>query len=356
MDTILFSPETLGNLKLKNRLVVPPMCTWKAKDGMVLDFHLHHYAMLASSGVAAVTIEATAVSPNGRISPWCLGIWDEERAQGISKIVKTIHDSAQDVKVILQIAHAGRKGSCSPETDSTVPQSLGAWQTVAPSAISPKDAVAIPHELLESEIKDYVKAFADAAKRAVLAGVDAIEIHAAHGYLIHEFLSPLSNKRKDNYGGSFENRSRFALEIIEAVLASVPKDFPVGIRVSATDYLEGGVTLEEIIKLLKLAQDLGLVFADISTGGLLPCKIPLAPGYQLPYAKAVKEQTKLKVLGVGLITNAFQAETALQLQACDFIDIGRAILSDPNFGFHAARDVGAQLENVPGEKVFALKH
>ena len=353
MQTILFSEEKIGKLTLRNRLVVPPMCMWQAQDGKVNDFHLQHYAQLAGAGMAAVTIEATAVTPDGRISPWCLGIWDDDHAEGIAAMVKAMRKSDPEVKILLQLAHAGRKASCSPKTDCTVPPAEGGWQTVAPSALIPHQGVELPRALEEGEVGQYVQAFASAAARAVLAGVDGVMIHAAHGYLIHEFLSPLSNQRTDAYGGSFDKRLRFAVEVMAAVKQAVPADFPVGIRVSATDWLDGGWQLQDTLELLRRAEALGLSFADISTGGLLPCPIKVAPGYQLPFAAQAKQQLGLKILGVGLITNAFQAETALQLEVCDFVDIGRAVLSDPLFGWHAARDLGVELNQVPFSKSFA---
>ena len=222
MQTKLFSPIQVGNLTLKNRIVVPPMCMWKAVDGMAQNFHRHHYAALAASGVGTIVIEATAVTPNGRISPWCLGIWDDEHAQGIASIVQAIKETSPEVKVILQLAHAGRKASCSPETNSTIPESIeagvnGGWQTVAPSAEAAQEKHTLPRALETAEIPQYVQSFADAAKRAVAIGLDGVMIHAAHGYLIHEFLSPLSNHRTDAYCGSYENRSRFANEVMQAI-------------------------------------------------------------------------------------------------------------------------------------------
>ena len=260
--------------------------------------------------------------------------------------MQAIRETSPDVKVILQLAHAGRKASCSPETDSTIPESLEAgvnsgWQTVAPSAEAAQEKHITPRALETEESPQYVQSFADAAKRAVAIGLDGVMIHAAHGYLIHEFLSPLSNHRADAYGGSYENRSRFANEVMQAIKQAVPADFTVGIRISATDWLDGGWNLEESIKLVKQAEELGLAFVDVSTGGLVPCKIPVAPGYQLPFA-------------VGMITNAFQAETALQLQACDVIDVGRGILSDLNWGWHAARDLHAEVQ-PPLERVYTLR-
>ena len=355
MKTKLFSPVQIGAVSFKNRISVPPMCMWHAVNGFPTDFHLRHYAALASSGVGSVTIEATGVLPNGRISPNCLGIWDDEHAERLKSVVDAMKAASPAVKVILQIAHAGRKASCNPADESTVSAERGGWETVAPSRLTAKPVLALPRALEASEIPAYVKAFAAAAKRAAAIGVDAVEIHAAHGYLIHQFLSPISNVREDAYGGSLENRMRFALEVMTAVKAAVPENFPVGLRISATDWLEGGWTLEESIVLAKKAESLGLVFIDVSTGGLVPAPIPVTPGYQLPFAAEIKKAVGMKVFGVGLITNAFQAETALELNACDVVDIGRGILADPNWGWHAVRDLHESVEGIPGEKTFALR-
>lgn len=356
MQTFLFSELSAGALSLQNRINVPPMCMWQAKDGLAQDFHLQHYAALAASGAGAVTIEATAAVPEGRISPFCLGIWDEERAEGIARIVKAMKKASPDTKVLLQLAHAGRKASCNPHTDAWMSPEEGGWQPVAPSALSWSQNFPLPRELAVDEIKELVQKFAEGAVRAQQAGCDGIMLHAAHGYLIHEFLSPLSNQRTDEYGGSFDNRVRFLTEVLRAIKAAVSESFAVGIRLSATDWLEGGITLEDTVKIAKLSEELGCSFADISTGGLLSAPIKVAPGYQLPFAARVKQESGLCVFGVGLITNAFQAETALQLGACDVVDIGRAMLSDPNWGWHAARDLGVKLEALNTAKFFALQH
>lgn len=356
MNTILFTPLEIGTLKLRNRLNIPPMCMWRAENGMAKDFTLHHYSALADSGVGAVTIEATAVTPDGRISPWCLGLWSDEHTKSIASIVKAIKETDPEVKVIIQLAHAGRKAGCSPMTDQSIPLSEGGWQTVAPSALSASSTLSVPKELTVLEIRKYVKAFSDAAARAVAAGVDAIMIHAAHGYLIHEFLSPISNVRTDAYGGSYENRTRFAKEVIQAIKENVPASYPVGIRISATDWRDDGWNLDESVKFAQEIQDQGISFIDVSTGGLINVPIPVAPGYQLPFAARIRKETGLKVFGVGLITEAFQAETALQLGACDVIDVGRAILNDLNFGWHAAAKLGAHNVKASFERTFALQH
>lgn len=344
MNTILFTPLTVGAMTLRNRVVVPPMCMWEAVEGVAQDFHLRHYGALAASGVGAVTIEATGVVPEGRISPWCLGIWDDETAAGIGRIVRAMKTANPDVKVILQLAHAGRKGSCNPADESTVTE--GGWETVAPSAISAKPTLAIPREMTEAEILAAADAFAAAAARAAAVGVDAVEIHAAHGYLIHQFLSPIANRRTDCWGGSFENRTRFACLVMERVHAALPESVTMGLRISATDWLPDGWTPEESVELVRLAQARGAAFVDVSTGAIVPCAIPVAPGYQMPFAAQIRRETGMTTFGVGLITNAFQAETALQLGACDAVDIGRAILDDNNWAWHAMRDLGVRPEGA----------
>lgn len=356
MQTILFSPLEYGPLKLKNRINVPPMCMWQAKDGIAQDFHVQHYAALAASGAGCVTIEAVGAVPEGRISPWCLGLWDDKRADGIARIVSAMKKANPEICVLLQLGHAGRKASCDPNTDKWLSPEQSGWHPVAPSGMSWSDNFPEPHVLTTAEIQGVIKAFADAAVRAVKAGCDGIMLHAAHGYLIHQFLSPLSNQRTDEYGGSFDKRLRFLTDIISAVKAVVPSDFALGLRLSATDWLEGGITPEDTVEIVKRAEALGCSFADISSGALLRAPIPVAPGYQLPFAAKVKAACSIPVFGVGLITNAFQAETALQLGACDVVDIGRAMLSDPNWGWHAAKELGVKDLKVPAvSKFFALQ-
>ncbi len=357
MQSKLFTPLEYGALKLKNRIHIPPMCVWQAADGLAQDFHRLHYASLASSGAAAVTIEAVGVVPEGRISPFCLGIWDDARADGIASIVEAVKKAAPDVKVFIQLNHAGRKASIDPATDYWMAPERGGWQPVAPTAMHWSDKRPQPQELSAEDTAQLVQKFAEAAARAAKAGCDGIMIHAAHGFLIHEFLSPLSNQRTDAYGGSFDNRSRLYREVIAAVKAAVPEECAVGVRLSAVDWAEGGITVEDTLKCVDIAAQLGCCFADISTGGLLTVPVPVAPGYQLPYAAQVKAHSSLPVFGVGLITNAYQAETVLQLGACDVIDVGRAVLSDPNWGWHAARELGVKDLSAPNVvKFFALNH
>lgn len=355
MQSKLFTPLEYGALKLKNRINIPPMCTWQAADGLAQDFHRYHYAALASSGAGAVTIEAVGVVPEGRISPFCLGLWDDDRADGIASIVEAMKKAAPDVKVLVQLNHAGRKGSMDPNTDIWMAPAQGGWHPVGPSVMHWSDNLPEPHELSAADIAGIVQKFAEAAARAVMAGCDGIMIHAAHGFLIHEFLSPLSNQRTDDYGGNFDNRCRFYREVLAAVKAAVPEDCAVGVRLSAVDWVEGGVSIDDTIKYVDIAAQNGCCFADISTGGLLSVPIPVAPGYQLPFAAQVKAHCSLPVFGVGLITNAYQAETVLQLGACDAIDVGRAALSDPNWGWHAAKELRVKEVSAPNvAKFFAL--
>lgn len=349
MDTTLFSPLVIGPMTVQNRIAVPPMCMYSAKLGVVQPFHLGHYAKLAQSGAGLVCIEAVAVTPDGRISDGCLGLWSDECEAGMKALVTAMHSAAPQCKVVVQLNHAGRKASTGIAWVHPGALSIaeGGWRVRAPSAIPFSAASPMPLPLDYEECGELVKAFAQAAQRAVRAGVDGIEIHMAHGYLIHQFLSPLSNERIDEYGGAFENRSRFAREVMKAVVMAVPDSVAVGLRVSATDWLEDGWQPEETVELVKQAKLEGLCFVDVSTGGNTPdAKIPTGPGYQVPFASMVREETGLPTFACGLITQPWQAETILRAGDADMIDVGRAMLDDPNWGWHAARALG--VEKVPG--------
>lgn len=357
MQTKLFTKLEAGSLTFKNRLHVPPMCTWQtaSRDGVANQNHINHYVSLVRGGFGAVTIEATGVVPEGRISPFCLGLWDDKCEAGFKALVDAMKQADNTCKVLVQLNHAGRKASCDPRVDRYVGPAEGGWNIVAPSAIaSPGRGFPVPHALSADEIKGAVQAFAEASKRAVAAGVDGIMLHAAHGFLIHQFLSPLSNTRTDEYGGSQENRLRFLKEVLEAVRSCIGTSCELGIRISYTDWAEGGLTDEDITAVIKLCEAYDLSFVDVSTGGLISVPIPLAPGYQLPFAAKVKAQTKMAVFGVGLIQNSYQAETALQLGACDVIDIGRKALSDPLFPYRAVRELREQNLEVPFLQSFAM--
>lgn len=341
----LFSPLEIGSITVPNRISVPPMCMYSAKSGVAQPFHLAHYAKLAQSGAGLVCIEACAVTPEGRITADDLGLWSDECEAGIAAIVRAMREAMPAVKILIQLSHAGRKASRTAPWTGGVPLSVaeGGWRVRAPSELAfgngPK-----PLALDFEECAALAKAFGDAARRAVRAGVDGIEIHMAHGYLIHEFLSPLSNHRIDEYGGAFENRARFALEVTEAVKSALDAAVPVGLRVSATDWVEGGWTPEETIDLVRLSKRHGLCFVDVSTGGLLPdAPIEEAPGYQVPFAARIREAVgeDMAVFACGRITDAAQAETILRAGAADMIDVGRGMLDDPNWGWHAAQALRA---------------
>lgn len=341
MTPKLFTPLQIGSMSVPNRIAVPPMCMYSAKLGVAQSFHLAHYAKLAQSGAGLVCLEACAVTPEGRITDRDLGLWSDECEAGIAAIVRSMREAMPGVKILIQLSHAGRKASRSAPWEGGKPIAVadGGWRVRAPSDVPFGDGPK-PLPLDFDECASLAKAFGEAAKRAVRAGVDGIEIHMAHGYLIHEFLSPLSNQRIDEYGGAFENRTRFALEVMEAIKSAVDEEVPVGLRVSATDWVEGGWTPEETVELVKIAKRHGLVFVDVSTGGLVPdAVIEEAPGYQVPFAGLVKRAIGegMAVFACGRITEAAQAETILRSEEADMIDVGRGLLDDPNWGWHAAR-------------------
>ena len=348
MTPRLFTPIEIGSVTVPNRISVPPMCMYSAKLGVAQPFHFAHYAKLAQSGAGLVCIEACAVTPEGRITENDLGLWSDECEAGIAAIVRTMRQAMPGVRIFIQLSHAGRKASRrAPWAGSTVlAVSDGGWRVRAPSDLPFGGDGPKPLPLDFEECGELARAFGKAAARAVRAGVDGIELHMAHGYLIHEFLSPLSNRRIDEYGGAFENRTRFAVDVMEAVMSAVGRDAAVGLRVSATDWVDGGWTPEETVDLVKLAKRHGLVFADVSTGGLVPdAAIDEAPGYQVPFAAQVKRAAGMPVFACGRITNASQAETILRAAAADVIDVGRGVLDDPNWGWHAARAL--RVKSVP---------
>ncbi|WP_447641610.1 MULTISPECIES: NADH:flavin oxidoreductase/NADH oxidase [Chitinophagaceae] len=336
----LFSPVKIRSIELKNRIVVSPMCQYSAVDGFANNWHLVHLGSRAVGGAGLVFTEAAAVSPEGRISPDDLGIYKDEHID----FLKTITDflEAQGAVPGIQIAHAGRKASTYPEWkgQGKVEVGDGGWIPVAPSAVTFAHDYASP-VALDLEGIDHIKSdFVAAAQRAQKAGFKILEIHAAHGYLIHEFLSPLSNHRKDQYGGSFENRTRFLLELVTAVKKVWPENLPIFVRISATDWVENGWNEQESLRLAKLLQEKGVDAIDVSSAGSSPnAKIPVAAGYQLPFASLIKHNTDLITGTVGLITNASQAETILVNGDADLIFMARELLRDPYFPLHAAKEV-----------------
>ena len=304
---MLFEPIDVKSMTVRNRLWVSPMCQYSCmdEDGIPNDWHLVQLGSFARGGAGLVVTEATAVLPEGRISPRDTGIWNDEQVAAWRPIASFV--KGQGARVAVQLAHAGRKASDSPpwgyDGTGTVPADRGGWVAVAPSAVAFPGA-STPRALEAEEVAELPAAFAAGARRAIEAGFDAVEIHGAHGYLIHEFLSPLSNSREDAYGGSAENRARLLVEVVRAVRAEVGDGFPIMVRLSASDWLEGGVTQESTAQVVGWAREAGADFFDISSGGLLPTHVPLAPGYQVPFARFVKEQTGALVGAVGLITDA----------------------------------------------------
>lgn len=340
----LFEPLTIKGVTFKNRIVASPMCEYSSIDGFANDWHLVHLGSRAVGGAGLIITEATAVNAEGRISPDDLGIWKDEHIERLKQIVKFIHEHGAIAGI--QLAHAGRKASTlSPWKGGTqIKINDGGWQSVAPSPIAFQEHYEKPKELSINEIKQLVKDFTSAAERAVQAGFKVIELHAAHGYLIHEFLSPLSNKRADEYGGAFENRIRFLLEIIENVHTVWPSDNPLFVRISATDWADGGWNEDQSLQLVAILKTKGVDLIDCSSGGLVSHqKIPLGPGYQVPFAEKIKKETNILTGAVGLITEAHQAEDILQQGKADMIVIARELLRDPYFPLHAALKLGVDI-------------
>ena len=342
----LFQPLRVRNLYLRNRIVIAPMCQYSAENGCMTDWHLIHLGHLALSGAALLTIEATAVLPEGRITYADTGLWNEETAAAIARTVESIRRWSQ-IPVALQLAHAGRKASTEVpwKGGRQIPpgDALG-WQTVAPSAIPFNDGQ-VPPAALDREGMRYVRdAFASAAARAAVAGIDLVQLHAAHGYLLHQFLSPLSNQRADEYGGSLENRMRFPLEVFDAVRAAFPAEKSVSVRVSGTDWVEGGWNIDETIAFAAKLQQRGCDAIHVSSGGLHPAqKVPVGPGYQVPLARAVKTAVRMPVVAVGLITGFDQADAIVGTGDADLIALARAILYDPRWPWHAAAALGGRV-------------
>lgn len=319
------------------------MCEYSSVDGFANDWHLVHLGSRAVGGAGLVIAEATAVEPRGRITHGDLGIWKDEHIAFLRRIAEFV--KGQGAVPGIQIAHAGRKASTVLPWEGTAaiaPDAENGWQVVGPSAIPFREGDPVPHALTVEEIQGIVAAFAAAARRALAAGFEVIEIHGAHGYLIHEFLSPLSNHRTDAYGGPFENRARLALEVIDAVRAEIPAALPLLLRISATDWAEGGWDIAESVELARLAAARGVDLIDVSTGGnVLHAKIPVGPGYQVPFAERIRREAGVPTGAVGLITDAAQAEAVLQEGQADLVLLARELLRDPYFPMHAAQELGA---------------
>jgi 2,4-dienoyl-CoA reductase-like NADH-dependent reductase (Old Yellow Enzyme family) len=337
----LFDPLAIRDLKFANRVFVSPMCQYSSKDGYANDWHLVHLGSRAVGGAGLVLTEATAVLPEGRISPQDLGIWKGEHIEMLSRIAGFIHEQGSIAG--MQLAHAGRKASTSRpwEGHDAVPESEGGWKkVVAPSALPFSDTYPMPQALTLDGIQEVIAAFAAAARRACQAGFRVIEIHAAHGYLIHEFLSPLSNQRQDDYGGSFENRTRLCREIVAAVRSAWPKELPLFVRISATDWVEGGWDIDESVKLAGELKRMGVDLIDCSSGGNVPhAKIPVGPGYQTAFAERIRRETGIMTGTVGMITSPVQAEHIIQTGQADAVIMAREFLRDPYWPLRAAREL-----------------
>ena len=342
----LFTPLRVGSLELRNRIVIAPMCQYSAEEGRATDWHVIHLGHLALSGAALLTIEATAVLPEGRISSRDLGLWSDETEAALGRTLASIRRWS-DMPIAIQLAHAGRKASSRVpwEGGAQVPPGQpGGWQTVAPSPIPFADGQNPPVALDRRGLAEIRDAFAAAARRAARLDIDAVQIHGAHGYLVHEFLSPLSNRREDEYGGSLENRLRFPLEVFDAVREAFPADRPVSMRVSGTDWAQGGWDLEQTMTFTKALESHGCSAVHVSSGGLTPAQqIPIGPSYQVPLARAVKSSINVPVIAVGLITDFDQAEAIVGTGDADIVALARAILYDPRWPWHAAAHLGASV-------------
>lgn len=343
----LFDPISLRGVTARNRIWVAPMCQYSAEDGVPNDWHLVHLGALARGGAGVVIAEASAVVPEGRITPADTGIWNDEQVHAWRRVTDFVR--SQGALSGIQLAHAGRKASTFRPFDAehgSVPMTRGGWQTVAPSAIA-FPGHAEPRALDASELPALVQAFADGARRAVDAGFDLVEVHAAHGYLLHQFLSPLTNHRDDEFGGSLENRARLTLEVIRAVREAIG-DRPLLVRFSATDYADGGWDLEQTVTVADWAASAGADFVDVSSGGLITgVTIPVGPGYQVPFAERVKRSTGMPTSAVGLITEPAQAAGIVESGQADVVMLGREVLRDPHFPLRAARELGVELDYWP---------
>jgi 2,4-dienoyl-CoA reductase-like NADH-dependent reductase (Old Yellow Enzyme family) len=346
----LFSPFALGPLQLENRIVIAPMCQYSAIDGMATDWHMIHLGHLALSGAALLILEATAVTPEGRISPADLGLWSDAHADALQPVIESMRRYSP-IKIGIQLAHAGRKASTRKPWEGggqIAPGVDDGWQTVAPSPLPFSEGNVAPSGLDKEGMRRIRDGFVAAARRAHTLGLDLIELHGAHGYLLHEFLSPLSNRRTDEYGGSLENRMRFPLEVFEAVRAAVPAEVTVGVRISASDWVEGGWDVEQSVVFTRELEKLGSQFIHVSSGGLSPLqKIPAQPGYQIHFAEQIKRETSTPTIGVGLITEPKHAESIVEQGQTDLVALARAMLYDPRWPWHAAAELGAQASAPP---------
>lgn len=341
MSSLLFSPLALRGLSLPNRIAVSPMCQYSAVDGEAGDWHLVHYGSRAIGGAGLVIVEATAVQDIGRISPLDLGLWSDRHVEPLARVARVIRQHGAVPGI--QLAHAGRKASVPPawQPQQALPADRGGWQTVAPSAVAFSEQHALPTALDEAGIRGIVTSFVDAARRALRAGFQVAEIHAAHGYLLHQFLSPLSNQRDDQWGGSFDNRVRLLLDVALAVREAWPQNLPLFVRLSATDWVDGGWTVDDSVLLARRLKELGVDLIDTSSGGsAAKAQVPVGPGYQTAFAERIRRDAEVASGAVGLITQAAQAEHILRSGQADLVLLGRELLNDPYWPVHAAKELG----------------
>jgi len=349
MTSALFTPIALRGLTLPNRVVVSPMCQYASNEGSATDWHLQHLGSFSLGAAGLVMTEMTNVNPAGRITHKCAGLWSDENEKALKRVIDFCRTFGV-AKLGIQLAHAGRKGSTQPPAAGGKPLKAeeNAWETLGPSAIPYDTDWPAPRAMSKDEIRQTVAEFAAAAERAQRIGYDLIELHGGHGYLLHQFLSPLSNQRTDEYGGSLENRMRFVLEIFSAVRKVWPSDKPIGIRVSGTDWVDGGWTPDETVILARELMTLGLDYMDVSSGGLdARQKIPLAPGYQVVFGERVKREVGIPTMSVGLITGARQAEEIVSSGKADMVCLARGAMWDPRWAWHAAEELGAETPYAP---------
>lgn len=342
----LFRPYPLRGVTFNNRVVVTPMCQYIADDGHIAPWHLEHHGRFALGGVGGAFVESTGVTRNGRITPGCLGVYLDDHIEGLRKITATYH--RHDIPVGIQLSHSGRKGSAAVPLEGAQPlvdsDPDRAWEAVAPSAIAMTDGWPVPRELSSDEINQLIDAFAAAARRAIAAEFDVLEVHGAHGYLVNSFFSPLSNQRDDEWGGDLERRMAFPLAVSEAVRAEMPSDMPLFFRTSVVDGFEGGVTIKDTVALARALRDKDVDMIDCSSGGVIGgsgrADERPSPGYLVPYSKTIREQADIATMAVGLIVEATQANDIIESGSADLVAMGRQLLHDPNFVLHAAETLG----------------
>ena len=349
MSSRLFTPFSIGGMELANRITIAPMCQYSAVDGSMTDWHLMHLGTLALSGASMMVIEATGVTPEGRITPQCVGLYSDVNEAAVKRVVDYCR-SVSSIRIGIQLGHAGRKGSAQRpwEGRGALGPGQGAWQTVAPSAVPLAAGWPAPHALALPEMEAIRRAFVAAAQRAARIGLDFIEMHSTHGYLLAEFLSPLANRRTDEYGGSLENRMRFPLEVVQALREAWPAEKPLGAKITGSDFAAGGWTPDEAVVYARALQKLGCDYVTLSGGGtVLDAKIPVAPGYQVPFAEKVRKEVGITTGAIGLISDPRQAEDIIAGGKADFVALARAMLFNPRWPLHAAAALGEDIRYPP---------